>query len=171
MGTSSRSARSFPRRSLSLDETHRRVLLYVHCVCMFIVGSSCRLQQIRHQPVWLPILLVVSSTGIFLFCPLSPFAPENLVSQDRFSRAVPRHPLILHSQAESVNGAYSYSRAPLLPLGFHDRVHLYRQPPSGPVPSLSGHAITYRWRSLLRVRRHRTTTVVLTVQRKSGGIS
>ena len=27
----------------------------------------------------------------------------------------------------------------------------------GPVPSLSGHAITYRWRSLPRVRRHRAS--------------
>ena len=27
----------------------------------------------------------------------------------------------------------------------------------GSVPSLSGHAIAYRWRSLLRVRRHRAS--------------
>ena len=28
---------------------------------------------------------------------LAPFAPENLVSRDRFSRPVPRQPLILHT--------------------------------------------------------------------------
>ena len=29
-------------------------------------------------------------------------APEDLVSRDGFGRSVPRHPLILHTQAESV---------------------------------------------------------------------
>ena len=36
--------------------------------------------------------------------PLSPCAPENLVSRDGFSRPVPRQPAHLHTQAES--GAY-----------------------------------------------------------------
>ena len=33
--------------------------------------------------------------------PLSPCAPENLVSRDGFSRPVPRQPAHLHTQAES----------------------------------------------------------------------
>ena len=35
---------------------------------------------------------------------LSPFAPENFVSRDRFGSPVPRQPAHLHTQAES--GAY-----------------------------------------------------------------
>ena len=58
--------------------------------------------------------------------------------------------LILHTQAES--GAYSRgsSRVP------RRCPFIYLKPPYaiGSVPSLSGHAIAYRWRSLPRVRRH-----------------
>ena len=75
--------------------------------------------------------------------------PENLVSRDGFSRPVPRQPAHLHTQAKS--GAYlrDSSRVP--------RRRLFMKPPYaiGSVPSLSGHAIAYRWRSLPRVRRHR----------------
>ena len=75
--------------------------------------------------------------------------PENLVSRDGFSRPVPRQPAHLHTQVES--GAYlrDSSRVP--------RRHPFMKPPYaiGLVPSLSGHAIAYRWRSLPRVRRHR----------------
>ena len=44
---------------------------------------------------------------------MTPFAPENLVSQDGFSRAVPRQPAHLYTQAE--HGAYlrDSSRVPL----------------------------------------------------------
>ena len=59
--------------------------------------------------------------------------------------------LILHTQAES--GAYlrDSSRVP--------RRRPFIKPPNaiGSVPSLSGHATAYRWRSLPRVRRHRTS--------------
>ena len=83
--------------------------------------------------------------------PLSPCVPENLVSRDGFSRPVPRQPAHLHTQAES--GAYlrDSSRVP--------RRRPFMKPPYaiGPVPSLSGHAIAYRWRSLPRVRRHRAS--------------
>ena len=83
--------------------------------------------------------------------PLSPCVPENLISRDRFSRPVPRQPAHLHTQAES--GAYlrDFSRVP--------RRRLFMKPPYaiGSVPSLSGHAIAYRWRSLPRVRRHRAS--------------
>ena len=61
--------------------------------------------------------------------------------------------LILHTQAES--GAYlrNSSRVPWR------RPFLYIKPPYaiGSVPSLSGHVIAYRWRSLPRVRRHRAS--------------
>ena len=77
--------------------------------------------------------------------------PKNLVSRDGFSRPVPRQPAHLHTQAES--GAYlrDSSRVP------RRRPFIYLKPPIaiGSVPSLSGHAIAYRWRSLPRVRWHR----------------
>ena len=83
--------------------------------------------------------------------PLSPCVPENLVSRDEFSRPVPRQPAHLHTPAES--GAYlrDSSRVP--------RRRSFVKPPyaTGSVPSLSGHAIAYRWRSLPRVRRHRAS--------------
>ena len=83
--------------------------------------------------------------------PLSPCVPENLVSRDGFSRPVPRQPARLHTQAES--GAYlrDSSRVP--------RRRPFMKPPYaiGSVPSLSGHAIAYRWRSLPRVRRRRAS--------------
>ena len=82
---------------------------------------------------------------------LSAFAPENLVSRDGFGSTVPRQPAYLHTKAES--GAYlrDSSRVP------RRRPFIYFKPPYaiGSVPSLSGHAIAYRWRSLPRVRRHR----------------
>ena len=78
--------------------------------------------------------------------------PESLASRDGFSRPVPRQPSHLHTLAES--GAYlrDSSRVP--------RRHPFMKPPYaiGSVPSLSGHAIAYRWRSLPpRVRRHRAS--------------
>ena len=83
--------------------------------------------------------------------PLSPCVPENLVSRDGFSRPVPRQPAHLHTQAQS--GAYlrDSSRVP--------RRRPFMKPPYaiGSVPSLSGHEIAYRWRSLPRVRRHRAS--------------
>ena len=83
--------------------------------------------------------------------PLSPCVPENLVSRDGFSRPVPRQPAHPHTQAES--GAYlrDSSRVP--------RRRPFMKPPYaiGSGPSLSGHAIAYRWRSLPRVRRDRAS--------------
>ena len=77
--------------------------------------------------------------------------PENLVSRDGFSRPVPRQPAHLHTQAES--GAYlrDSSRVP------RRRPFMKRPYAIGSVPSLSGHAVAYRWRSLPRVRRHRAS--------------
>ena len=84
--------------------------------------------------------------------PLSPCVPENLVSRDGFSRPVPRHPAHLHTQAES--GAYLLRDCSRVP-----RRRPFMKPPyaNGSVPSLSGHATAYRWRSLPRVRRHRAS--------------
>ena len=83
--------------------------------------------------------------------PLSPCVPENLVPRDGFSRPVPRQPAHLHTQAES--GAYLRD-SPRVP-----RRRPFMKPPYaiGSVPSLSGHALAYRWRSLPRVRRHRAS--------------
>ena len=77
--------------------------------------------------------------------------PENLVSRDGFSRPVPRQPAHLHTQAESSAYLRDSSRVP--------RRRPFMKPPYaiGSVPSLSGHAIAYRWRSLPRVRRHRAS--------------
>ena len=83
--------------------------------------------------------------------PLSPCVPENLVSRDGFSRPVPRQPAHFHTQAESRASLRDYSRVP--------RRRPFMKPPYaiGSVPSLSGHAIAYRWRSLPRVHRHRAS--------------
>ena len=85
--------------------------------------------------------------------PLSPRVPKNLVSRDGLSRTVPRQPAHLHTKAES--GAYlrDSSRVP------RRRPDVYFKSPYaiGSVPSLSDHAIAYRWRSLPRVRRHRAS--------------
>ena len=81
------------------------------------------------------------------------FAPDNSVSRDGFGSPVPRQPAHLHAQAESGAFFRDYSRVP--------RRHpfIYYKPPYaiGSVPSLSGHTIAYRWRSLPRVRRHRAS--------------
>ena len=104
------------------------------------------------NPVRLSILLVVSYTrkmSIFL----SAFTPENLVSRDGLGSLVSRQPAHLYTQAES--GAYltNSSRVP------RRRPFTYFKPPYaiGSVPSFSGHAIAYRWRSLPKVRRHRAS--------------
>ena len=86
-----------------------------------------------------------------IFSSLSPFAPENLVSR----RVRPSRPAsacsIPHTQAES--GAYRISP------DFRGGVHLFIPPTAiGSVPSLLGHAIAYRRRSQLRVRRHRASS-------------
>ena len=87
------------------------------------------------------------------FFPLSAFAPENLVLRDEFGSPVPRQPAHLHTQAES--GAYLRNSSRVS----RRRPFIYSKPPYaiGSVPSLSGHAIAYRWPSLPRVRRHRAS--------------
>ena len=84
---------------------------------------------------------------------LSAVAPGNLVSRDGFGSPIPRQPAHLHTQAESSAYLRDFSRVPRRRLF----VHLKRPYAIGSVPSLSGHAIAYRWRSLPRVRRHRAS--------------
>ena len=100
----------------------------------------------------LPILHVISSTGKINIS-LSAFVPENFVSRDGFGSPVPRQPAHFHTQAES--GAYlrDFSRVP------RRRPFISFKLPYavGSFPSLSGHAIAYRWRSLPRVHRHRAS--------------
>ena len=82
------------------------------------------------------------------------FAPENLVSRDGFGSPVPRQPAHLHNtQAECGACLRDSSGVP------RRRPFIYFKPPYaiGSVPSLSGHAIAYQWRSLPRVRRHRAS--------------
>ena len=116
-------------------------------VCMVTHIARVWINRVR-----LPILLVVSWTGKVNIS-LSVFVPENLVSRDGFDSPVPRQPAHLHTPAES--GAYlrDSSRVPRW------RPFFFFKPPYaiGSVPSLSGHAIAYRWRSLPRVRRHRAS--------------
>ena len=85
--------------------------------------------------------------------PLSAFAPDNLVSRNGFGSPVPRQPAHLHTQAEYSAYLRDSSRVP------RRRPLINFKPPYaiGSVPSLSGHAIAYRWRSLPRVRRHRAS--------------
>ena len=81
--------------------------------------------------------------GVFLssFVPPEILVPRetDLTVQSRVSLL-----LILHTQSES--GAYSRDFSGFPPAAI------------GPVPSLSGHPIAYRWRSLPRVRQHRASS-------------
>ena len=120
-------------------------ILYCRCyhVCMVTHIARVWINRVR-----LPILHVVSRK-FSLFA----FAPENLVSRDGFDSPVPRQAAHLRIQAESgayLRDSFRVSRR---------RPFIYLKPPYaiGSVPSLSGHAITYRWRSLPRVRRHRAS--------------
>ena len=87
---------------------------------------------------------------------LPAFAPENLVSRGGFGSPVPRQPAHLHTQTESGTYLRDCSRVPR-------RRPYTLKPPSanGSVPSLSGHANAYRWRSLPRVRWHRSSLQVV----------
>ena len=134
-------------RSPKLPRLHINALLPKHCVyvCMVITYSKSMDQPGK---VANPARGQLNRENNI---PLSPCVPENLISRDGFSRPVPRQPAHLHTQTES--GAYlrDSSRVP--------RRRPFMKPPYaiGSVPSLSGHAIAYRWRSLPRVHRHRAS--------------
>ena len=86
---------------------------------------------------------------------LSAFVPENLVSRDGFGSPVPSRASLLIFIFR-LNIVLTYG----IPPEFCGGVHLFiynRHTPIGSVPSLSGYAIAYQWRSLPRVRRHGTS--------------
>ena len=91
-------------------------------------------------------------SGVFHIS-LSAFAPENWASQDGFGSSVPRQPAPLYTQAEF--GAYLRNSSRVS----RQRPFVHFKPPYAiwSIPSLSGHAIAYRWRSQPRVRRHRAS--------------
>ena len=93
-------------------------------------------------------------TFILCFVPQFVFAPENMVWRDGFGSPVPRQPAHVCTQAAS--SAYLLRDSSRVPQW---RPLIYLIPPYAieSVPSLSGHAIAYRWRSLPRVRRHRAS--------------
>ena len=64
-------------------EYHTCILIEAGVCIVMTYKSSVRINRVR-----LPILLVVSGTGRMNFS-LSPIAPENLASRDRFGRSVP----------------------------------------------------------------------------------
>ena len=84
------------------------------------------------------------------------FAPENLVSRDGFGRVPSRVSLLISIlglnlvlitygiSPEFNGGPFIYSKTAI--------IHAV-----GLVPSLSGHAFAYQWRSLPTVRRHRAS--------------
>ena len=113
-------------------------------VCMVTHTGRVWINRVR-----LPVLHVVSRRGKMNIS-LSAFVPENLVSRDGFGSPVPRQPAHLHTQAESGACLRDSSRVP------RRRPFICLIPPYaiGSVPSLTSHAIAYRWRSLQRVRRH-----------------
>ena len=85
---------------------------------------------------------------------LSPFAPKNLVSRDRFGHSVPRQPA--HSP---YSGWIWCLLTGFLPISSAASIYLFQLSYAiGSVPSLSGHATAYRWHSLPRVRRHRASS-------------
>ena len=118
--------------------------MYVIYVCMVTHIARVWIDRVR-----LPVLHVVSSTRK-KHISLSAFVPENLVSRDGFGSPVPRQPAHLHTQAESGVYLRDSSRVPRR----RPSIHLYPPYDIGSVPSLSGHVIACRWRSLPRVRRH-----------------
>ena len=109
---------------------------------------------ITYSRVWinrvrLPILLVVNCTEKIIFpCPR---ACLRIWSRETGS-AVPSRVSLLISILR-LNLVLTYG----IPPEFRSGVHMKPPYATGSVPSLSGHTITYRWRSLPRVRRHRAS--------------
>ena len=101
--------------------------------------------------VRLPILLVVSWTGKIIFpCPR---ACLRIWSRETGSAFQSRVSLLISILSQAESGAYLRDSSRVPPR------RPFMKPPYaiGSVPSLSGHAIAYRWRSLPRVRRHRAS--------------
>ena len=114
-----------------------RVRLQWAHACMVITYSRVWINRVR-----LPILLVVSWS-----CPR---ACLTIWSREMGS-AVPSRVSLLISILR-LNMVLTYGIPPEFRGGVHLWIYATRS-----VPSLSGHAIAYRWRSLPRVRRHRAS--------------
>ena len=114
-----------------------------HTHGIMFVCMVAHVARVWTNRVRLLFLLVVSWTGEINIS-LSAFAPDNFGSLDGFGSPIPRQPAHLYTQAEY--GAYlrDLSRVP------RRRPFIHLEPPYaiGSVPSLSGYAIAYRWRSL-----------------------
>ena len=139
---------------VSFEDTYYYILLLLSYYTVFYVPGMyvylfTHIARVWINQVRLPVLHVVSRTGK-MNVSLSTFVPENLVSRDGFGSPVPRQPAHLHTQAESDAYLRGSSRVPRR----RPFIHLKPSFTTWSVPSLSGHAIAYRWRSLPRVRRH-----------------
>ena len=101
--------------------------------------------------------------SLFVFF-LSPFAPENSFSEDGFGSPVPHKPVHhLYTQSGRIINHQSSIWCLLtgfLPSSAAASTYISFKPPYaiGSVPSLSCHAIAYRWWSLPRVHRHRAAS-------------
>ena len=87
---------------------------------------SPHMSRVWTNRVILQILLVISRTRKNNI-PLSPFAPENLVSRDGFGSLVARQPTHLHTQGES--GAYLWDSSRVARR--RSFIYLNRHTPSG----------------------------------------
>ena len=113
----------------------------------------------------LPILLAVSRKRKIIFsCPRS--RPRTRSRQT--GSAVPSGVNLLPNKWDGSTLRLNLVLTRGIPLAFRDGVYLsinddHTYIPStaiGSAPSLSGHAISYRWRSMPRVRRHRAGIVL-----------
>ena len=120
-------------------------------ICMLVTHIA----RVWINRVWLPILLVVSWTGKMNIS-LSAFAPENLVSREGLG--IPSRVSLLISILRLNLVLTYYGIPPEIRDGVHTFIlNRHTSYAMESVPSLSGHAIAYRWRSLPRVRRHRAS--------------
>ena len=129
-------------RKISAEQDHHVI---DSCVCM-VISLFTTVAGVWINRVRLPILLSWLAE--------LPFAPENLSSET--GSAVPSRVvlLILHNLAES-----GCLLTGFLPISAAACIYLCKPSSAiGSVPSLSGRAIAYRWRSLPRVRRHRVSS-------------
>ena len=118
------------------------------CIYVCIYAYACTYGSHLLQSMDQPVKVASPARGLLenKHFPV-PFAPENLVPRDEFDRPVPRE------RAHSPHSGWIWSLfARFRPITAAAPIYI---PPSaiGSIPSLSGLAVTYRWRSLPRVRR------------------
>ena len=140
--------------------------MWNYCCCTTAVQpvlSTCSVCTVTHiARVWinrvrLPILLVVSWTGkMNIYFPVCVVCAWEIGLARRFRQSRPASACSFSTlRLNHQSGAYlrDSSRVP------RRRPFIYFKPPYaiGSVPSLSGHAIAYRWHSLPTVRRQRAS--------------